>query len=292
MKLGDLTNTSSHSGTYAEIIKTLSLVDPDYDTLFLKKVYSDIVCLFKGEYPGYRASHTKYHNLEHTCSVILATARLIHGLHVQGQIFSPRVIELGLVAALFHDTGLIQTKKERGGTGAQYTIGHEKRSIVFMGKYLTASGFSAEDITDCGHIIMCTTLTLPLTEIPFRSDEIRLMGKVLGSADLIAQMADRNYLEKLPLLFMEFKEARMSGFETPGELFKNTGKFYHSVVRARLAEEMDNVSSAALFHFKKRWDIDRDLYAESITNNMKYMKKIRKDCAENFDCLLKKIRRK
>jgi len=139
---------------------------------------------------------------------------------------------------------------------------------------------------------MCTTLTLPLTEIPFRSDEIRLMGKVLGSADLIAQMADRNYLEKLPLLFMEFKEARMSGFETPGELFKNTGKFYHSVVRARLAEEMDNVSSAALFHFKKRWDIDRDLYAESITNNMKYMKKIRKDCAENFDCLLKKIRRK
>ena len=292
MKLGDLTNTSSHSGTYAEIIKTLSLVDPDYDTLFLKKVYSDIVCLFKGEYPGYRASHTKYHNLEHTCSVILATARLIHGLHVQGQIFSSRVIELGLVAALFHDTGLIQTKKERGGTGAQYTIGHEKRSIVFMGKYLTASGFSAEDITDCGHIIMCTTLTLPLTEIPFRSDEIRLMGKVLGSADLIAQMADRNYLEKLPLLFMEFKEARMSGFETPGELFKNTGKFYHSVVRARLAEEMDNVSSAALFHFKKRWDIDRDLYAESITNNMKYMKKIRKDCAENFDCLLKKIRRK
>ncbi|MDH3867400.1 MAG: hypothetical protein OES39_09975, partial [Desulfobulbaceae bacterium] len=130
MKLGDLTNTSSHSGTYAEIIKTLSLVDPDYDTLFLKKVYSDIVCLFKGEYPGYRASHTKYHNLEHTCSVILATARLIHGLHVQGQIFSPRVIELGLVAALFHDTGLIQTKKERGGTGAQYTIGHEKRSIA------------------------------------------------------------------------------------------------------------------------------------------------------------------
>jgi hypothetical protein len=105
-------------------------------------------------------------------------------------------------------------------------------------------------------------------------------------------MADRNYLEKLPLLFMEFKEARMSGFETPGELFKNTGNFYHSVVRARLAEEMDNVSSAALFHFKKRWDIDRDLYAESITNNMKYMKKIRKDCAENFDCLLKKIRRK
>jgi hypothetical protein len=99
MKLDDLTNISSHRGIYAEIIKTLSLVDPDYNTSFLKKVYSDIVCLFNGEYPGYRASNTKYHNLEHTCSVILATARLIHGLHVQGQIFSSRVIELGLIAA-------------------------------------------------------------------------------------------------------------------------------------------------------------------------------------------------
>lgn len=292
MKLDDLTNISSHSGIYAEIIKILSFVDPDYNTSFLKKVYSDIVCLFNGEYPGYRASNTKYHNLEHTCSVILATARLIHGLHVQGQMFSSRVIELGLIAALFHDAGLIQTKKEQGGTGAQYTIGHEERSIGFMEKYLAASGFSAEDISDCGHIIMCTALTLPLTEIPFRSDEIRTMGKVLGSADLIAQMADRNYLEKLPLLFLEFKEARMPGFETPFELFKNTGKFYHSVVRKRLVEEMGNVSSAALFHFKKCWDIDRDLYAESITNNIKYMRKINEDCAESFDSLLKKIRRK
>ena len=292
MKLDDLTNISSHSGIYAEIIKTLSLVDPDYNTSFLKKVYSDIVCLFNGEYPGYRASNTKYHNLEHTCSVILATARLIHGLHVQGQIFSSRVIELGLIAALFHDAGLIQTKKERKGTGAQYTIGHEERSIRFMGKYLAASGFSENDISDCGHIIMCTTLTLPLTEIPFRSDEIRSMGKVLGSADLIAQMADRNYLEKLPLLFLEFKEAKMPGFETPFELFKNTGEFYHSVVRKRLTKEMGNVSSAALFHFKKRWDIDRDLYAESIMKNIKYMRKINEDCAESFGCLLKKMRRK
>jgi hypothetical protein len=161
-----------------------------------------------------------------------------------------------------------------------------------MGRHLAASGFSAEDISDCSHIIMCTTLTLPLSEISFSSDEIRLMGKVLGSADLIAQMADRNYLEKLPLLFLEFKEAGMPGFETPLELLKNTGEFYHSVVRSRLVKEMSGVSSAALFHFKKRWDIDRDLYAESIANNITYMSKIYEDCAKSYDCILKKIRRK
>ena len=288
----DLINYNSKSGTYTEIFKTLSLVVPDFDTSYLKNVYSDIICLFNGDYPGYRASNTKYHNLEHTCSVTLATARLIHGLHVQGKRFSSRVILLGLVGALFHDTGLIQREEERGGTGAQYTIGHEERSVEFMGKYLTSGGFSAEDINDCGNIILSTNLNLTLGEISFRSDETRSMGRVVGSADLIAQMADRNYLEKLPLLFLEFKEARMSGFVTPLELFKNTGEFYHSVVRTRLTKEMGNVSSAALFHFKERWGIDRDLYAEAITNNIKYMTKIYDDCAESFDCVLKKIRRK
>jgi hypothetical protein len=288
----DLINYNSKSGTYTEILKTLSLVVPDFDTSYLKNVYSDIICLFNGDYPGYRASNTKYHNLEHTCSVTLATARLIHGLHVQGKRFSSPVILLGLVGALFHDTGLIQREEERGGTGAQYTIGHEERSVELMGKYLTSGGFSAEDINDCGNIILSTNLNLTLGEISFRSDETRSMGRVVGSADLIAQMADRNYLEKLPLLFLEFKEARMSGFVTPLELFKNTGEFYHSVVRTRLTKEMGNVSSAALFHFKERWGIDRDLYAEAITNNIKYMTKIYDDCAESFDCVLKKIRRK
>ncbi len=68
------------------------------------------------------------------------------------------------------------------------------------------------------------------------------MGRILGSAYLIAQMADKNYLEKLPLLFLKFEEAGMPGFETPLGLFKNTEEFYHSVVKTRLAEEMGNVA--------------------------------------------------
>ena len=292
IKLYDLINIRSPGETFTEITNTLTLVYPDYATSFFNTAYKDIISLFEGKYPGYRASNTKYHNLEHTCAVTLASTRLIHGLHVQGQTLSARVIELGLVGALFHDTGLIQTEEEREGTGAQYTIGHEERSIGLMAQYLANNDFTAEDISDCRHIIMCTILTLPLADIPFISDEIRTMGRILGSADLIAQMADRNYLEKLPLLFLEFEEAKMPGFETPLELFKNTEEFYHSVVRTRLKEEMGDVSSAALFHFKERWKIDRDLYAESITNNINYMKKINRDCAESFECLLQRLRRK
>lgn len=290
LRLHELTDIESTSEIFAEIKNILLLIYPSFDSLLIENVYNNIIRLFNGNYPGYRASNTKYHDLEHTCAVTLATVRLMHGIHVQNQTFSSRVIQLGLIGALFHDTGLIQAVEEHDGTGAQYTIGHEDRSIALMEKYISDKGFSAEDILDCSHIIMCTKLSLPINKIPFRSEETKTMGKVLGSADLIAQMADRNYLKKLPLLFLEYKEAGMAGFETPLELFKNTEEFYHSVARTRLAEELDNVSSAARYHFKNRWGIDRDLYAESIKNNIKNMREITGDCVENYACMIKKIR--
>ena len=291
IRLYDLTNISSPSETFAEIKKILLMLDPSLDLSLIEDAYNDIILLFNGKFPGYRTSNTKYHNLEHTCAVTLATARLIHGLHVQDQSFSTRVIQLGIISALFHDTGLIQTDEENEGTGAQYTIGHEVRSITLMEKYLSDKGLSAEDILDCSHIIMCTKLSLSLDKIRFNSDEIKIMGKVLGSADLIAQMADRTYLEKLPLLFLEFKEAGMEGFETPLEIFQNTEDFYHSVAITRLTEELSGVSYAALYHFRSRWEIDRDLYAESMKNNIRYMKKVTKNCDDSYDCLIKKFRR-
>jgi hypothetical protein len=259
-RLVDLINTNSPVETVAEIKNILLLIDPSLDPSPIEKIYEDIILLFNGKFPGYRASNTKYHNLEHTCSVTLAAARLIHGLHVQGQVFSPGLVQLCLIGALFHDTGLIQTEEEVEGTGAQHTIGHEERSIVLMEKYLTENGYSQEDIRDCSHIIMCTELFLSLAEIPFNSEEVRTMGKVLGTADLVAQMADRNYQEKLPLLFLEFQEAGMEGFETPLELFSKTEEFYRKVARKRLTGVLEGISSAALYHFRERWKINKKIF--------------------------------
>lgn len=193
-------------------------------------------------------------------------------MHVQGQVFSPRLVQLCLIGAFFHDTGLIQTEEEVEGTGAQHTIGHEDRSIALMGKYLAENGYSQEDIRDCGHIIKCTELFFPMEEIPFNSEEVRTMGKVLGTTDLLAQMADRNYQEKLPLLFLEFQEAGMEGFETPLELFSKTEEFYRKVARKRMRGVLGGVSSAALYHFRERWEIDKNLYEESIKYNIRRMK--------------------
>ena len=271
-RLYELTDTNSPAETIAEIKNILLLIEPPPDPSPIEKVFADVLRLFKGKFPGYRASNTKYHNLEHTCSTALAAARLIHGLHVQGEAFTPRIVQLCLIGALFHDTGLIQTEEETEGTGAKYTLGHEDRSIAIMEKYLVENGSLQADIRDCSHLIKSTELFLSIEDIPFETEEIRTMGKVLGTADLVAQMADRDYQEKLPLLFLEFQEAGMEEFETPLELFKKTEEFYRSVARKRMANVLGGVSSAAIHHFRERWKIDKNLYEESIKYNIRQMK--------------------
>ncbi len=271
-RLYDLIDSDSPVETLAEIKNILLLIDPSPDPTPIEKIFEDIIRLFKGEFPGYKASNTKYHNLGHTCSTALAAARLIHGLHIQGQVFSSRFVQLCIIGSLFHDTGLIQTSEEMEGTGAQHTVGHEDRSIALMGKYLAENGYSEEDIRDCGHMIKCTELFFPWEKIPFSSEEVRTMGKVVGTADLVAQMADRNYQEKLPLLFMEFQEAGVQGFETPLELFSKTEEFYRKVARKRMKNELEGISAAALYHFRERWKIDKNLYEETIKYNIRRMK--------------------
>jgi len=151
-------------------------------------------------------------------------------------------------------------------------LGLEERSIAVMENYLTGNGYLPEDIRDCSHVIKSTELFLPIDDIPFETEEVKTIGKVLGTADLVAQMADRDYQEKLPLLFLEFQEAGMEGFETPLELFKNTEEFYRSVVRKRMASVLGGVSTAALHHFRERWKIDKNLYEDSIKYNIRQMK--------------------
>jgi len=273
-KLYDLIDCQDQEAVFAEITKIISLLGADRVMARFQQVYEDIVRLFNGEYPGYRASNTKYHNLEHTIMVTLATARLVHGSIKGGFRFTPEHILLGLLAALFHDAGLIQTKQDKNGTGAKYTIGHEKRSIRFMRKNLEKKNFTRQQMDDCAQLIKCTNLDIDAADIFFRSQEIGNLGKIVGSADLLAQMADRLYLEKLILLFKEFEEAGIPDFDSEIELLEKTEGFYKNVTRKRLANGFGNIAANMVNHFKDRWDIDRDLYSESIEKNINYLKTI------------------
>jgi len=289
--LYDLVDVSDSAIVLNEIKQIVTLMTGGFDPSNLEMVYGDVVTLFKGEFPGYQASNTKYHDLEHTNSVALAAARLIHGCTLAGMTFEIDKILLGVYAALFHDVGLIQTQDDKIGSGAKYTVGHEKRSIVFMRKYLSQKGFPDQQIEDCSHLIMCTILNLSPKEIPFRSSEIETLGKIVGTADLMAQIADRYYLEKLLLLFQEFQEAGVPDFATELDLLKKTRGFYKNVANQRLVHDFSGISTNMSAHFKQRWGVEKDLYAESIQKNIDYLKVLLERTGDNIATVKKTLRR-
>ncbi len=292
IKLHDLACCNDPDAITTEIGQIAAMLADDFDRARFAAAMADLRRLFDGEYPGFQASNTSYHDLEHTNAVVLATARLLHGLHLdQGARFSGQEVLVALLAAMFHDTGLIQKVGERAGSGARHMVGHEERSIALVSAYMRTHGFGEAAIADCGAIIMATGLKQPLAEIPCRNAAISLLGKVLGSADLLAQMADRAYLEKLPLLYREFVEAGIGEYGSELELIGKTMDFYRVLAEPRLVVDLDNVMRVLRSHFRVRWGIDRNLYAEAIAGNLVYLEKLLAKCGDTYDCFLENLNR-
>ena len=290
-KLHDLISCRHLEEVTAEINDIVALMAVDIDATLLRTAQADIEKLFGGEYPGYQASNTAYHNLEHTFAVVLAMASVLHGLQLEGSAVTGRELLLGVLAAMFHDTGLIQRLDETEGSGARFTVGHEERSLHLAAHYLGEKGLSAEEIEDCAQMIRATTLSRDIDDISFRSERVKLLAKSLAAADLLAQMADRTYLEKLPLLYREFSEAGLTGFESALDLIKKTNNFYSGVALPRLHGQFSDLEQVLRAHFRVRWRIDRDLYSEAIASNFSYLESLLDECGDTYACYLKKLHR-
>ena len=237
----------------------------------LKKIYDDIVDLFNGIYPGYRKCSTEYHNLGHTTDVFLAMVRMVHGCEITGEGLTWKIAETAFISALMHDTGYIQEEDDAVGTGGKFTKVHVDRSIRFAETYLTTLGSDKMDIETCKRLISATSLSLDIKKIPFASNEEATAGKMLFSSDILAQMSDRLYLEKLIYLFKEFKEARIFGVVNEDELYRNTLGFYESI-RRRLDGDANYSEKYLRSHFRVRWGVDRDLYIEGVEKNINFLR--------------------
>jgi hypothetical protein len=259
-----------------EVKTIIFMVFSRFDFEPVNRLFKDVVKLFNGEYPGYRACSTHYHDLKHTTDAMLATTRLIHGAILHGEKISQNGAKLGIISSLMHDTGYIQKRSDRLGTGGKYTLTHIERSIEFMDKYFKKNNFSENDMENCRDILHCTGFKTNIREMQFKSKETEILGKILGTADLIGQIADRTYLEKLPFLYHEFKEANVAMYSSELDLFEKTLAFY-DLTQKRLASELGGVNCFNIYHFKKRWHIDRDLYADAIEKNMEYLRYILKN---------------
>jgi len=253
----------------------------------LSAVFEDVVALFSGKFPGFKACDTPYHNLKHTTDVFLAMARLLHGAHIEGATLSETDANMGLIAALMHDVGYMQKDSENYDSSAKLASVHVDRGIAFMDHILTHKGCSRDSILACEQAILCTDLEKPLTTIPFTSPSVELIGKMLASADLLAQTSDRTYLEKLPLLYREFKEAGTENFACELDLIKDA-TIFNKRMNARLTTQLDSVNRFYQTHFQARWDIDADLYQVAIERSMTYLASVLKSDAENYQLHLRR----
>lgn len=270
-KFEDLIVMSDPHAVFAEVRYILSLLIADFDGTALNQVFQDVVRLFRGKYPGYQQCNTWYHDLKHTTDCLLAMARLLHGATLNGLAIPEREVSLGLIAALLHDTGYIQTSDDLEGTGAKYTMVHVPRSVAFMEKYFPQAGFSDRDLDYCRCCINCTGLEVSIGELTFESEHHQIVGWMLGTADLLGQMADRTYLERLPFLYREFEEGKVPGFESELDLLTKTPAFWE-FTKQRLVKELGNVARFMRDHFRVRWELDRDLNQETIEGNISYLK--------------------
>jgi len=252
----------------------------------IEHAFNLICSLFNGTLKGYRACNTEYHDLKHTLDAFLATARLIDGRNITSGIYSESKAVALLLAALLHDTGYIQEESDTEGTGAKYTSVHVKRSIDFTEKNADLLHLSAVEIQEISSFIACTGLKSDY--ISTLNDEDRVGGGILGTADLIGQMSDRAYLEKLLFLYYEFSEAGLDGFDTTFDILRKTLSFYESTMD-RLDNTLSRSYDFAGDHFKLRFGINKNLYMIAIEKQMDYLKSIIADESTNFRNKLKRL---
>ncbi|MFC1815802.1 hypothetical protein ACFL0M_07625 [Thermodesulfobacteriota bacterium] len=274
-QLYDLIKTDSAEAVLDEVRLILKSISPDFDSAPVSSAFIKTIGLYEGKYPDYQACNTEFHDLRHSIETFLAMARLIHGAILDGKIFRDDQIVLGLIAAILHDAGYIQENSDRDGTGAKYTASHVQRSMDFLERYGKEEGLSDEVIANGRAIIHCTDLSVDIKAIAFSSTEIQLLGKMLGAADLLAQMADRTYLEKLLFLYHEYSEAKLGDYENELDLLKQTVGFYDFIAH-RLESTLDSTDRFMSSHFAAQWKINRNLYQEAIERQKNYLLQILK----------------
>src|ERR1041385_7819076 len=117
----------------AEVQAAYLSMFPAGDQSFVARVCGCALDCFSGRYQDYQRVDARYHDYEHTLQGTLCMARMLRGRHLAGAQprLTQRVVELGILAILLHDTGYLKKRQDTEGTGAKYTVVHVTRSAQF-----------------------------------------------------------------------------------------------------------------------------------------------------------------
>ncbi len=111
----------------------------------------------------------------------------------------------GLITGLFHDVGYLRRTDEGDSrNGAEFTRTHVTRGARFLADYLPDRGARGW-VPIASQIVHFTGYEVPFDQIIVTDPRDLALGHMIGTADMIAQMADRCYLEKCrDRLYAEF----------------------------------------------------------------------------------------
>lgn len=288
-QLANLVQMESPQAVLDEAITIVALFSPDTDRLAVHAAFNQTLSLYQGAWETIKSCNTDYHDLKHVTDCFLAMARLFHGAAETGARFSPRQVHLGLVAALLHDTGYLQNIEDTEGTGAKYTGSHVRRSMDFVQRHFAVFGLHEHEIHPCMAMIHCTDLGCDPASIPFPDHASEQIGKLLATADILAQMADRTYLEKLLFLFYELDEACIDDYCDELDLLQRSNDFYLQMVE-RFKNQLASSNQLMIHHFKARWQINADLYQQAIDNHREYLQHILKKSDDDHRLRLRRNR--
>jgi hypothetical protein len=204
----DTVQVSSPAAVREAVLELYATTWPGAELEMLGRAVDDFARLFTGKMPGYVGVDTVYHDMQHSLDVVLATARLLAGYERsvdEGARLGPERALMGLVAALFHDAGYIREESEADvPNGAVFTRNHVTRSARFIARFLPTVGMS-HWVPVATRIVHYTGYEVPFDRIRVADERDRKVGHLLGTADLLAQMSDRCYLEKCrDRLYAEF----------------------------------------------------------------------------------------
>ena len=212
------------------------------------KVFGAVEAMFAGRYLDYQPIDTPYHDLEHTLRVVVCFVRIFEGRHHAGiePRISPRQFELGVTAALFHDTGYLKLRADLEGTGAKYTFTHVLRSCAVASSYLPTAGVSLDELDGVLGAIRCTNSSTNIRRLHFQNPIEGIIGCAVATADYLGQMSAPDYLADLPLLFAELEEsdnfagvpAAQRPFRSVDELIEKTPHFWRTSVLPKLDNEL------------------------------------------------------
>jgi hypothetical protein len=204
----DTVQVSSPEAVRAAVRELYATTWPGAELQVLGHAVDDFARLFTGTMPGYVGVDTVYHDMQHSLDVVLATARLLAGYERSVEPdarLGPERALVGLITALFHDAGYIREATETGiPNGAVFTRNHVSRGAHYLARYLPTVGLD-HWVPVATRIVHYTGYEVPFDRIRVPDPRDRQVGHLLGTADLLAQMSDRCYLEKCrDRLYAEF----------------------------------------------------------------------------------------